>query len=111
METREVESPTQSHHCCLVTKLCLTPWAVSCQAPLSMGFPREEYWSRYSFPPPGDLPDPEIKPNSPALADELSITEPPGKPFPSHKQMLKARANCKCKRISSAILKLKLLSI
>ena len=44
-----------------------TPWTVARQAPLSMGFPKQEYWSRLPFPPPGDLPDPGIKPVSPAL--------------------------------------------
>ena len=39
---------------------------VPCQAPLSMGFPRQEYWSELPFPPPGDLPNPGIKPESPA---------------------------------------------
>ena len=75
-----------------------------------MGFPRQEYWSGYSFPPPVDLPDPEIEPESPALADGLFITEPPGKPFPSHKHVLKPRANCKCECISSPFLRPKLLS-
>ena len=59
----------------LVTKLCLTlatPWTVACQAPLSMGFSRQEYWTGLPFPSPGDLPDPEIEPGSPALqADSL----------------------------------------
>ena len=40
------------------------PWAVACQAPLSMGFPRQEYWSVWPFPSPGDLPDPGIEPES-----------------------------------------------
>ena len=58
-----------------------TPWTVACQAPLLMGFPRQEYWSELPFPSPEDLPDPGIKPVSPALqADSLS-TEPPGKPI------------------------------
>ena len=51
----------------LVTKLCLTlgtPWTVACQAPLSMGFSRQEYWSGLPFPSPGDLPNPGIKPKS-----------------------------------------------
>ena len=38
------------------------PWTVACQAPLSMGFPRQEYWSRLSFPPLGDLPHSRIQP-------------------------------------------------
>ena len=48
--------------------LFATPWTVACQAPLSMGFPRQEYWRRLACPPPGDLPDPGIKLTSPALA-------------------------------------------
>ena len=51
--------------------LFLTLWAVVCQAPLSMGFPRQEYWSGVPFPIPWDLPDPGIKSTfleSPALA-------------------------------------------
>ena len=43
-----------------------TPWTVACQAPLSMGFSRQEYWSGLSCPSPGDLPDPGIEPASPA---------------------------------------------
>ena len=43
-----------------------TPWAVARQAPLSMGFPRQEYWSGLPFPPAGDLPDSGIEPVSPA---------------------------------------------
>ena len=49
----------------------VNPWTVTHQAPLSMGFPRQEYWSGFPFPPPGDLPDPGIEPESsasPALA-------------------------------------------
>ena len=45
----------------------MTPWTVACQAPLSMGFSRQEYWSGLSFPSPGDLPDPGIEPGSSAL--------------------------------------------
>ena len=49
-----------------------TPRTVACQAPLSMGFSRQEDWSGLPFPSPGDLPDPGIKPGSPALqADSL----------------------------------------
>ena len=54
----------------LVTKSCLnlaTPRTVACQAPLSMGFSRQEYWSRLPFPSAGDLPDSGIKPKPPAL--------------------------------------------
>ena len=49
-------------------RLFATPWTAACQAPLSMSFPRQEYWTGLPFPSPGDLPDPGIKPTSPALA-------------------------------------------
>ena len=58
----------------------VTPWTVAGQTPLSMEFSRQEYWSRLPFPSPGDLPDPEIKPVSPALGGRFFTTEPPGKP-------------------------------
>ena len=58
-------------------RLFATPWTVACQA-LSMGLPRQEYWSGFPFPPPGDLPDPGIKLVSPALAGEFFTTVPPG---------------------------------
>ena len=62
----------------LVTQSCLTiatPWIVALQAPLSMGFSRQEYWSGLPCPSPGDLPDPGIKPWSPALQAESLPTE------------------------------------
>ena len=49
-------------------QLFATPWIVACQAPLSMEFPRQEYWSKLPFLTPGDLLDPGIKPRSPTLA-------------------------------------------
>ena len=59
-----------------------TPWILACQAPLSMGFSRQEYWSGLPFPPPGDLPNPGIKPMSPALVGRFFTTElPPRKPI------------------------------
>ena len=59
-------------------RLFVAPWTVACQAPLSMAFPRQEYWSGLLFPSPGDLPDPGIELGSPALqADSLS-SEAPG---------------------------------
>ena len=54
-------------------------WTVDCQASLSMGFSRQEYWSRLPFPSPGDLPDPGIEPSSPALQADSLLSEPPGK--------------------------------
>ena len=62
----------------LVTKFCLTLatlWTVDCQAPLSMGFSRQEYWSWLPFPSPKDLPDPEIEPGSPVLQKDFLLTE------------------------------------
>ena len=58
---------------------CLTPQTVAHQAPLSMEFSRQEYWSVLPFISPGDLPDPGIKLGSPALAGEFFTTEPQGK--------------------------------
>ena len=58
-----------------------TPWPVARQAPLSMGFPRQEYWSGLPFPSPGDLPDPGMELRSPALEADSLLTEAPGKPL------------------------------
>ena len=59
--------------------LC-NPMDCSRQAPLSMGFPRQEHWSRLPFPSQGDVPDPGIEARSPALTGGLVTAEPPGKP-------------------------------
>ena len=59
----------------------VTLWTVACQAPPSMAFSRQEYWSRLAFPSPGDLPDPGIEPKSPAspaVAGGFFTTMPPG---------------------------------
>ena len=57
-----------------------SPQTVTHQAPLSMGFFRQEYWSRLPFPSPGDPPDPGIKPGSTVLQADSLPPEPPGKP-------------------------------
>ena len=62
-------------------RLFATSWTVAYQAPLSMGFSRQEYWSGLSLPSPGDLPDPGIEPGSPALQTEALPSETPRKPF------------------------------
>ena len=62
-------------------RLFATPWTVACQAPLSLGFSRQEYWSGLPFPSPGDLPDPGIEPGSLALEADALTSEPPGKIF------------------------------
>ena len=54
-----------SHFSCV--QLFTTPWTAACQATLSMGFSQQDYWSGLPFPPPGDLPNPGIKPKSLAL--------------------------------------------
>ena len=64
---------------CVSFSCVLVPlWTVTCQAPLSKGFPRQEYWRGLPFPPPGDLPNPGIKPvssESPVLAGGFFTTE------------------------------------
>ena len=77
----------------LVAKSYLTlasPWTVGCQAPLPMGFSRQEYWSGLPFPSPGDLPEPGIEPRSPTLQADALTSVPPGKP-----SLYKGNLNCK----------------
>ena len=64
-------------------RLFATPWRVAYQALQSMGFSRQEYWSGLPFPSPGALPNPGIKPGSPALQTDALPSEPLGKPFNS----------------------------
>ena len=79
------------HDACVYSQLLshfrffVAPWTVVHQAPLCMGFPRQEYWSRLPFPTPGDLPDPGIEPwslVSPALAGKFFTAELPRNPSP-----------------------------
>ena len=63
-------------------QLFATPWTVAHQAPPSMGFSRQEYWSGLPFPAPGDLPNPGIEPGSPVLQADTLTAELPGKPIP-----------------------------
>ena len=60
-------------------RLFVTPWMVAYQAPQSMEFSRQEYWSGLPFPSPGDLPNPGIEPRSPALQTDALPSEPLGK--------------------------------
>ena len=62
-------------------RLFATPWTVAYQAPPSMGFSRQEYWSGLPFPSPGNLPHPGIKPRSPTLQADTLTSEPPGTPL------------------------------
>ena len=57
----------------------MTLWTITCQAPLSMEFPRQEYWSGMLFPTPGELIDSGTEPESPALQVDSLLSEPPGK--------------------------------
>ena len=61
-------------------RLLVSPWTVALEAPLSMGFSRQEYWSGLPVSSLGDLPDPGIKLSSPALQADSLPSEPPGKP-------------------------------
>ena len=68
----------------LVTQSCptfVTPWTVACQAPLSMGFSRQEYWNGLPFPPAGDLPDPGVEPVSPTLEADFFFFKPSSEPI------------------------------
>ena len=62
-------------------QLFVTPWTVALQAPLFMGFSRQEYWSDLPFPSPGDLPNPGNKTGSLTLQADSLPTELPGKPL------------------------------
>ena len=66
---------------CAIGRLFATPWTVARQAPLSVGFSRQESRSGLPFPSPGDLPYLEFEPASPALAGGFLTTGPPGKPL------------------------------
>ena len=70
-------------------RLFATPWTVARQAPLSMEFSRQEYWSGLPFPSPGYLPNPRIEPGSPALQADALSSEPPGKVLVMYNPYLK----------------------
>ena len=74
----------------VVSNSFVTPWIVARQAPLSMGVSRQEYWSGLPLHSPGDLPNPGIKPPSPALQADSLPSEPPGT-----RKFLISGANCK----------------
>ena len=61
----------------------VTPWTVAHQVPLSMEFDRQEHWSGLPFPSPEDIPNPGMKPWSPALETDSLLSEPPGMPITS----------------------------
>ena len=73
------EPPLRSDQSLSRVRLFATLWTVAHQAPLSMVFSRQEYWSGLPFPSSGDPPDPGIEPRSPALEADALTSEPPGK--------------------------------
>ena len=82
-------------HMCSVASDSCDPCTVANLAPLSMGLFIQEYWSGLPFPTPGDLPDPGIKPASPALAGGFFTTVPPGKFYYSHMYTQNKKDKCK----------------
>ena len=72
----------------ICNRLFVTPWTVVHQAPIVWGFPWQEHWSGFLFPPPGDLPNPGIEPESSALTGSFFTTELPGKPLKRYKFLI-----------------------
>ena len=68
----------------------MTLWTVVCQAPLSMKFSRQEYWSELSFLFSGDLPNPGIEPRFPVLQADALLSEPVGKPQRLYTELLRS---------------------
>ena len=77
-------APWESVSCSVMSDSFATPWRVAHQAPLFMGFSRQEYGNGLPFPSPGYDPDPGIEPRSPSLPAESLPSEPPGKPLTSY---------------------------
>ena len=75
-------------------QLFATPWTVAHQAPLSMGFSGQEYWSGLPFLSPGNLPDPGTEPRSPTLQAGALTSEPPGKPCQKKRVSLISQTSC-----------------
>ena len=81
MDEKKMKVKSLSH-----VRLFGTLWTVAHQAPPSMGFSRQEYWSRLPFPSTGDLPNPGVEPRSPALQADTLTSQPPGKSMNEKKQ-------------------------
>ena len=75
----------------LCPAFCNPPWTVAHQAPLSMGFSRQEYWSGLPCSSPGDLPNPGIEPGSPALQADSLLPKPRGKKHLAHGAIFKKK--------------------
>ena len=86
-------------HVCSIVSESETLWTIAHQASLYMGFPWQAHWSGLSFPSPGGLPDPGIKPRSPALTGGFFTTELPGKPpanYPAYKKLTTPLSGASC---------------
>ena len=96
-------------------RLFATPWTVAHQAPPSMGFSRQEYWSGSPFPSPGDLPDPGIELRSPALQADVLPSEPPGRSDNQYNsnlfRKLKSHLKMFVDRITNAVFWIRFLSV
>ena len=86
-------------------RLFATWWTVAYQASPSMGFSKQEHWSGLPLPSPGDLPDPEIEPGSPALEGDALTSEPPGKPVMTTIAIYYAPSMCQELSVSHVTLK------
>ena len=84
----QLRSFSRVNESCSVMTCFMTPWTVVCQIPLSIGFPRRDYWSGLPFPSPGDLPDTMIEPKSSALPADSLLSEHKGSPkeYPKYGQ-------------------------
>ena len=80
-EKEKAKTVNPSCCCLVVSDSFVTLWTVAHQCPLSLGFPRQEYWSGLPFPSSEDFSNPETEPESTALAGRSFTTEPPGKPL------------------------------
>ena len=88
--TKQVKVKPLSH-----VRLFATPWTVTHQPLLSVGFSRQEYWSGLPFSSPGDLSDPGTEPRSPALQADALTSEPPGKPRTMQRNIIYSEINIK----------------
>ena len=82
---------------------CAMLWPIAYQAPLSMGFPRQEYQSGLTFPPPGDLPDPGIEPRSPSLTGGFFTADPVGKPNHERNSICCSKPPSLCSFLTTAL--------
>ena len=92
LSSRKYTKERVSHS--VVSDSLSTPWTVALQAPLSMEFSRQKYWSGLPFPSPGDIPNPGIEPRTPALQADALPSEPPGKPPRNYMLLLLSCFSC-----------------